>query len=493
MTSGIKNKIVTSVYDLNYINERGGAIYKGFDLLTKTIRGIIFPNYEYVVYTDKLTYEKHNLSKVFNQPNVQIKFHELNGELYTTVVNPLRLKKIESGNIWDRIHSVNNYVEVMYNKFEFLLRESENFDGNVAWVDAGLFGTSCAGAWRNYMGEIAHSELFVEKLFEKIEEHGIISLKGNSIIMNYEDRDRINNLFGVNCFIVPGGLFGGKSSLVKNCFSDYKEIIKKMVESNFYTSDQEILCITISKQDKKMFFEHNDWDDLQRGVLKIMDLYDEQKYQTNEIYEVNLPKTKIMNYELKQRTNREILNEILNVSTTYLDSLDLSKYDSTLNQMSGFALYFKDKAGLNHYRLLTFISNLLINELVLDIGADNGCSGLALSDNKTLTINSYDVVFREEISKINEPNFQYFIENILATTPEKLHQSRFIMLDTFHDGIFEHEFYNHLINTNYKGLLFLDDIHLNEPMENFWASISHEKYDLTRIGHSTGSGIVIFE
>jgi hypothetical protein len=40
MTNGIKNKIVTSVYSLNYINERGSAVYKAFDLLTKTIRNI---------------------------------------------------------------------------------------------------------------------------------------------------------------------------------------------------------------------------------------------------------------------------------------------------------------------------------------------------------------------------------------------------------------------------------------------------------------------
>jgi hypothetical protein len=300
MISGIKNKIVTSVYDLNYINKRGGGIYKGFDLLTKTIRNIIFQNYSYVIYTDKQTYEKHSLSSIFDQPNVEIKFHELNNEFYNTVINPLRLKKVESGNIWDRIHSVNNYVEVMYNKFEFLLRESEGYDGNVVWIDAGLFGTSCDNAWRDYMCEIAHSELFVEKIFEKINEYGIISLKGNSIIMNHEDKEKIEKLFDVNCFIVPGGLFGGKSSLIQECFKDYKEIIKKMVENSFYTSDQEILCITISKQENKTFFEHNDWNDLQRGVLKIMDLYDEQKYQTNKFYDVHISKNTFVSYNINK-------------------------------------------------------------------------------------------------------------------------------------------------------------------------------------------------
>ena len=35
-------KVVTSVYELNYIDERGGSFYKSFHLLTQTIRGIIF-------------------------------------------------------------------------------------------------------------------------------------------------------------------------------------------------------------------------------------------------------------------------------------------------------------------------------------------------------------------------------------------------------------------------------------------------------------------
>lgn len=283
MTNGIRNKVVTAVYDLNYISERGDGLYKGLFLLTKTISNIIFPDYEYVIYTDKKTFDTHNLSEYFNQKNVTIKIQELNSEFYLGVVNPLRLEKVAQGNIWDRIHCVNNYVEVMYNKFEFLLRESESFNGNLIWIDAGLFGTSCGVAWRDYMAEIAHSQFFLQKIFEKINSYGLISLKGEQVGMNYTDREKINNLFNVDCFIVPGGLFGGTSDLVNDCFSSYKEIIEKMVENGFYTSDQEILSILLSKQPIKKFYEHDDWDDLQRGILKIMDLYDESVYNKNTV------------------------------------------------------------------------------------------------------------------------------------------------------------------------------------------------------------------
>jgi hypothetical protein len=313
-------------------------------------------------------------------------------------------------------------------------------------------------------------------------------------VSNYEEKDHLNKMFDTSLFIVPGGLFGGRSELNLQYFSNYVDVISKMIsERNFYTSDQEVLWILLNKQSEIKFFEFEDWNDLQRGILKIMDLYDDTKYQTTQTYDIEIAELQIKQIEMKKRTDREILNEILQVKNRDLDRVDLSKFDDTINKMTSFALYFKDLSGSHHYRLLSYISNLLYNEDVYDIGADNGCSGLALSDNETINVFSYDIVYREEISLINRNNFQFFIENILDTSPEKLNTTRFIMLDTFHDGTFEKVFYEFLLSTNYKGLLFLDDIHLNDEMEYFWNSITQEKYDLTKIGHSTGSGIVIFE
>jgi hypothetical protein len=66
------------------------------------------------------------------------------------------------------------------------------------------------------------------------------------------------------------------------------------------------------------------------------------------------------------------------------------------------------------------------------------------------------------------------------------------MLDTYHDGKFEHEFYTFLKANRYKGLLFLDDIHLNEPMKAFWEHIEEPKEDVTDLGYWSGSGLVVF-
>jgi len=90
-------------------------------------------------------------------------------------------------------------------------------------------------------------------------------------------------------------------------------------------------------------------------------------------------------------------------------------------------------------------------------------------------------------------NINYTIDNILSGKYENIiNESPFIMLDTYHDGIFEREFYSYLQLINWKGMLLLDDILLNDPMKEFWNDITEEKYDITNVGHATGTGIVLF-
>ena len=191
-------------------------------------------------------------------------------------------------------------------------------------------------------------------------------------------------------------------------------------------------------------------------------------------------------------TNREILNKILEIKNEDLDKVVLTHYNEILSKLSSFALYFHSSSGIEHYRLLSQISKFYNNELLFDIGSNNGCSALALSENKSNQIKSYDINFHEGVQHVIKDNIQFFLKNVLDES-EFPNNCRFIMLDTDHDGKFERIFYDYLIEKNYKGLLFLDDIHLNNDMLMFWGSIKEEKHDLTSIGHNTGSGIIIFE
>jgi len=89
------------------------------------------------------------------------------------------------------------------------------------------------------------------------------------------------------------------------------------------------------------------------------------------------------------------------------------------------------------------------------------------------------------------PRVQYFLGDI--TLNKKLKNSSFIFFDVDHNGSFERIFYEHLKKIKYKGLLMCDDIHLNEPMKNWWNNIKEDKYDLTDKGHWSGTGLVHFK
>ena len=71
-------------------------------------------------------------------------------------------------------------------------------------------------------------------------------------------------------------------------------------------------------------------------------------------------------------------------------------------------------------------------------------------------------------------------------------KSDLIFMDTAHTGEYEYKIYNFLKSNNYQGLLLLDDIFLNQNMLYFWGEIEKPKYDLTKYGHASGTGLVIF-
>jgi hypothetical protein len=278
-------KIVTSVYELNYEDARGGMVYKSYPLLTQTLRSIIFEGFEYVIYTNRHTYDKYRLGEQFKQPNVTIKFHELNSENYLNNINPIRLVKFAEGEIYDRIYCVKNYVEVIFNKLQFLLDECED-NKNVVWVDSGLFGTSCHDRWRDYINVLAHSKLFLNKINEKITENGFICLRGEGIQINYELNDVLINMFNTDFKLVPGGMFGGTSESIQKVLSNYLSIFEKYYSTtNKLISEQEVLSILTHKHNVR-FFNFGDWLDLQKGILELMDLLDNLKYKIDEKYEV---------------------------------------------------------------------------------------------------------------------------------------------------------------------------------------------------------------
>ena len=177
---------------------------------------------------------------------------------------------------------------------------------------------------------------------------------------------------------------------------------------------------------------------------------------------------------------------ILNVTNEYLNGIDTS-FVKQYN-LSHDISHFHGESGKEHYRLLMFVSSLFESQILFDVGTNTGVSALALSNSKN-KVKTYDVV-----QLLDQNPFIENVEFILgdSTEDKDLEHSPLIFLDVNHDGSYEDIFYKHLHNINWKGFLLLDDIHINEPMINFWNNITEEKYDITSLGHWSGTGLVVF-
>lgn len=155
-----------------------------------------------------------------------------------------------------------------------------------------------------------------------------------------------------------------------------------------------------------------------------------------------------------------------------------------------------------HYRLLYVISNMFEDETLMDIGTFKGLSALSLAlnhKNKVITVNKEKR--SNFLGKPIEDGFpiEVVTQNILKVREdeeliENIKKSALILLDITHNAKDEQDFYEFLLDIDYKGILIADDIYLkrNGDMEGWWNSIKETKYDLTEYGHWSGTGIVDF-
>jgi hypothetical protein len=203
---------------------------------------------------------------------------------------------------------------------------------------------------------------------------------------------------------------------------------------------------------------------------------------------------------LKQQNIREtilentpsVIESILSTTKEELDSMDLSYYESMSNNIGVPVNWYFGKAGEEHYRLLMKISTLFNGATLFDIGTYQGSSAIALAHNDKNFVMSYDVKQDPLVSNIKKANLNFQFNDVLSTNMEALKHAPFVMLDTYHDGSYENRFYFMLKQNDFRGILLLDDIYLNDAMRNFWDSISETKHDISHIGHHSGTGIVDF-
>lgn len=157
-------------------------------------------------------------------------------------------------------------------------------------------------------------------------------------------------------------------------------------------------------------------------------------------------------------------------------------------------------AGTEAFKFYAYMSTLVNNTTIVEVGTRVGRSALALSHNETNKIISFDIL-EQGASDIIKDNILFVIGDFMSYSVD-WDSVDMIMIDVDpHDGIKERVFYDFLKNKiQWEGLLILDDILPNWPanimgadpvaMNIWWNSIEDEKYDTSDVGHFSGTGLV---
>ena len=167
--------------------------------------------------------------------------------------------------------------------------------------------------------------------------------------------------------------------------------------------------------------------------------------------------------------------------------------DIELIETSELNHWYEETLGYQPYRLYEYLTNQYQDINILDIGTEYGFSAVSFAKNRSNKVDTWDL---HRYSTFEILRHRY--DNITPYTSDvsvglgKYHPEhyKFVLIDVDpHDGVQELELYN-ILKESYKGFVLLDDIKLNTDMFNFWNNIEEEKYDLSDIGHETGTGLV---
>jgi hypothetical protein len=157
--------------------------------------------------------------------------------------------------------------------------------------------------------------------------------------------------------------------------------------------------------------------------------------------------------------------------------------------------FFFEFPGENHYMLFKWISdNLDKGDIIADLGAYRGMSGLALSSNPDVTVISYDIEDQRVDQVKDIPNIDFRLKDCNEDIGEII-KAKIISLDIDpHDGIQEDRFIKLLQEANYKGIVIADDIRaMHIGIGPWWVNLDMPKEDITHLGHGTGTGLIYFE
>lgn len=173
--------------------------------------------------------------------------------------------------------------------------------------------------------------------------------------------------------------------------------------------------------------------------------------------------------------------------TLKIDS-GLYEIDLSCLQASG---YLKEAPGREPYKLLAYLSQQLpAGAKVADIGTFQGDSAVALAFNPQVRVLSCDTVQRPHPTVAN---IDFVHGDCFNMMPQFLDCDLISFDISPHDGQQERKFLDQLVQLKYRGVVVWDDINYSDGMRQFWKSIVLRKFDVSAVGHHSGTGVTVFD
>ena len=185
----------------------------------------------------------------------------------------------------------------------------------------------------------------------------------------------------------------------------------------------------------------------------------------------------------------------IHISNNILDSFHLKNHEYLVD-----STYYDLPSGKQEYKLYSYLTTFFDNSIILDIGTLNGRSAVSLSHNESNQVISYNIVddIKDPNHKIyTKSNIEFRIKDVLEDlTPELVSKIKIVMIDIDHFEVIEREIIQRLDKLGFSGIILLDDIHHPAPkerdaMQRLWNSLEYEKYDVTKYGHCSGTGLIV--
>lgn len=158
--------------------------------------------------------------------------------------------------------------------------------------------------------------------------------------------------------------------------------------------------------------------------------------------------------------------------------------------------FLKQVPQFEHYKLLTYLSFQFNNALLIDAGTLHGISALCLSQNPTNHVISYDIKPLPIESGIQYRPFKRpnvtFKHVAVESDMDTILESSLIFMDIGHTGVEEKMVTDFLLENNWKGYMVVDDLIRYVGVAEWYEGVDVKKYDLTPIGHATGTGLLDF-